>query len=200
MQTDVLNQMLGSFRELKLSEFDDNQISKTTLPEGGILFLSSVNNSVLAYIKVEKLGIDSAKKQIFEELLSSNLFGGEFGNIRIAYDRDTTVVWLCYNILTENLNALSFEEQLRGFISDALNYKAILLRQVLSKLLDISESESPAASEYISNIPSTQNIYSTSQAAAAEPVKDQNSAASRAAEPEEITVDKILHQALFMMA
>lgn len=200
MQTDVLNQMLGSFRELKLSEFDDNQISKTTLPEGGILFLSSVNNSVLAYIKVEKLGIDSAKKQIFEELLSSNLFGGEFGNIRIAYDRDTTVVWLCYNILTENLNALSFEEQLRGFISDALNYKAILLRQVLSKLLDISESESPVSSEYIPNIPSIQDIYSTPQTAATEPVKEQNSSASRAAEPEEITVDKILHQALFMMA
>ncbi|MDY6469660.1 MAG: hypothetical protein SPK70_01155, partial [Succinivibrio dextrinosolvens] len=77
MQTEVLNQMLSSFKDLNLSEFDDNQISKTALSEGGILFLSSANNSVLAYIKVEKLGKDSAKKQIFEELLSSNLFGGE---------------------------------------------------------------------------------------------------------------------------
>ena len=199
MQTEVLNQMLSSFKDLNLSEFDDNQISKTALSEGGILFLSSANNSVLAYIKVEKLGKDSAKKQIFEELLSSNLFGGEFGNIRIAYDQDTSVVWLCHNIMLENLNAFSFEEQIRKFISDALNYKVLILSQVFSKLFSYSDGESAVVTEQNHILNSFQNIHSASKVDS-EAGKDQNAASSNAAVPEKLAVDKILHQALFMMA
>jgi len=132
MQTEFLNQLLGLFSDLKLSKFDDDGISKTTLPEGGILFLSLVSNSVLAYIKLERLGLKSSNKEIFEDLLASNLVGGEFGNIRIAYDKDTTVVWLCYNIMLNDLNAKSFEEQLKFFITNAMNYRALLLSKILS--------------------------------------------------------------------
>lgn len=199
MQTEVLNQMLSSFKDLNLSEFDENQISKTALSEGGILFLSSANNSVLAYIKVEKLGKDSATKQIFEELLSSNLFGGEFGNIRIAYDQDTSVVWLCHNIMLENLNAFSFEEQIRKFISDALNYKVLILSQVFSKLFSYSDGESAVVTEQNHILNSFQNIHSSPKVDS-EAGKDQNAASSNAAVPENLAVDKILHQALFMMA
>ena len=201
MQTEVLNQLLGSFRELKLSAFDENQLSKTTLPEGGILFLSSNNNSVLAYLKVARLGLDFSKKQLFEDLLASNLLGGEFGNIRIAYDKDTTVVWLCYNILTENLNALAFEEKLKIFISDAQNYRALLLNQVISNILEASSQDSAAASDYIKNNQAIQDENIRPQQVTGEVSGVQSSEESSSADPEDkATVDVVLQQAMFMMA
>ena len=199
MQTEFLNQLLGLFSDLKLSKFDDDGISKTTLPEGGILFLSLVSNSVLAYIKLERLGLKSSNKEIFEDLLASNLVGGEFGNIRIAYDKDTTVVWLCYNIMLNDLNAKSFEEQLKFFITNAMNYRALLLSKILSNLFSDSEGATSFSSEFASSDVNMLNQFNRPQLAS-ETSTEQSAASTTAKDDEELVVDKILHQALFLMA
>ena len=199
MQTEFLNQLLGLFSDLKLSKFDDDGISKTTLPEGGIFFLSLVSNSVLAYIKLERLGLKSSNKEIFEDLLASNLVGGEFGNIRIAYDKDTTVVWLCYNIMLNDLNAKSFEEQLKFFITNAMNYRALLLSKILSNLFSDSEGATSFSSEFASSDVNMLNQFNRPQLAS-ETSTEQSAASTTAKDDEELVVDKILHQALFLMA
>ena len=199
MQTEFLNQLLGLFSDLKLSKFDDDGISKTTLPEGGILFLSLVSNSVLAYIKLERLGLKSSNKEIFEDLLASNLVGGEFGNIRIAYDKDTTVVWLCYNIMLDDLNATSFEELLKFFITNAMNYRALLLSKILSNLFSDSEGATSFSSEFASSDVNMLNQFNRPQLAS-ETSTAQSAASTTAKDDEELVVDKILQQALFLMA
>jgi hypothetical protein len=199
MQTEFLNQLLGLFSDLKLSKFDDDGISKTTLPEGGILFLSLVSNSVLAYIKLERLGLKSSNKEIFEDLLASNLVGGEFGNIRIAYDKDTTVVWLCYNIMLDDLNATSFEKLLKFFITNAMNYRALLLSKILSNLFSDSEGATSFSSEFASSDVNMLNQFNRPQLAS-ETSTAQSAASTTAKDDEELVVDKILQQALFLMA
>ena len=89
------------------------------------------------FMSVEKLG-DNAEEHpnIFSDLLAAAMAGGKFSNLRIVYDKETTIVWVCYDVSSDRLTADRFEEGAECFIENAPTYIDYLRAVITSSFLE----------------------------------------------------------------
>ncbi|MCR5535785.1 MAG: type III secretion system chaperone, partial [Succinivibrio sp.] len=112
-----------------------------------ILYLCAGNKSLMEYLRVARL--DEAAQEhphLFITLLSINVIGGQFHNIRITYDEETSVVWLCHDLSYEDLSASYLDEEIRTFIQNALSFKKILKNYIAENIIS-DENEQHLAAE-----------------------------------------------------
>lgn len=136
MDIDKLNTMIESIISPKLSKFAPNGISSTFIKETGYLYISIRAHTLMFYMRSEKLGeICKEFPELFEMLLTANVSGGRFNNLRLTYDSDTTVLWLCYDIKHEAVTATAIKETAEMFIQNAKDFKKLLNSQLLDVVL-----------------------------------------------------------------
>ncbi len=188
MQLGELNRLLDAFKELKLGKFDLNQLSRTSLPDGSDLYVSALPNSLMLYLEVDKLGQDPQKQQeLYELLLRTNFRAGDFANLRLCYDPKTSVVWLCYDLMYDDLTAASFETGVSAFLQHALAFRD-LVRSYIQELLH------PGLTEPIS-VPSRSVNPLSSEHDFVRPAPE-----AQLEMEEEPVVNVMVAQAMFMMA
>ncbi|MBE6422429.1 type III secretion system chaperone [Succinivibrio dextrinosolvens] len=132
-----INNLLKQFKRVHLNDFLENGISTTRLNDGNELYANITDNSVMFFMSVEKLG-DNAEDHpnVFSDLLAAAMAGGKFSNLRIVYDKETTIVWVCYDISIDHLTADRFEEGAECFIENAQPYIDYLRTVITSSFLD----------------------------------------------------------------
>ena len=132
-----INKMLKQFKRVHLNDFLENGISTTRLNDGNELYANITDNSVMFFMSVEKLG-DNAEEHpnIFSDLLAAAMAGGKFSNLRIVYDKETTIVWVCYDVSSDRLTADRLEEGAECFIENAPTYIDYLRSVITSSFLE----------------------------------------------------------------
>lgn len=202
MRIEDLNEYIKSFKTIRLNPFGDKSFTQTFVEGIGYVYLNAGEKSITLYNKVEKLesALIEKHRDIFEILLNSNIISGIFGNIRIAYDSDTKVIWLCHDVMYDALNAMVLENSIREFTENAGSLKEQLLTRIIEILQNVSQGTS------ISSILESMNVDKGIQrqdAAYTASGLNQNSSPSQSSEnnAEEIpAIDIMVNQAMFMMA
>ena len=145
MDIEQLNKIIDTIDNPKLSKFNSNGISSTLLPQGDYLYMSLRDVSVMLYIRCETLGEKSVvNASMFESLLSLNMFGGRYHNIRLTYDRDTTVLWLCHDVMLDSFSQDSFCTAVKVFIEDGVTFRNFLNYRVLDVVMGAQREPSKA--------------------------------------------------------
>lgn len=147
MNIALVNSMLKQFKRVRLNDFQENGISTTRLDDGNEIYANITDNSVMFFMTVEKLGGNAEDHpNVFSDLLAAAMAGGRFSNLRIVYDKETTIVWVCYDVLTDLLTADQFEEGAECFIENAKPYIEYLRAVITSSFLEENEeTEVPEA-------------------------------------------------------
>ncbi|WP_406018021.1 type III secretion system chaperone [Succinivibrio sp.] len=163
MNVEQINKLIETVSSPKLSKFDNNGISSTLLPEGDYLYMCMKEVSVMLYIRCETLGEKSVvNPEMFESLLSLNIFGGRYHNIRLTYDRDTTVLWLCYDVMLDTVTPETFQSSLKIFIEDANSFRNFLNDKILDVVIGVNRAslKAPVLNKSTST-PATQSTLSS---------------------------------------
>lgn len=143
MDAAALNNMIKQFKTIRLEEFSESGISSTRLEDDSVLYANITDNTVMFFKPVEKLGEKAEETpRVFTDLLAAGMCGGRFGNIRITYDVETTYVWICIDVLSDNLTADKLEETAALFIKHSPQYIKVL-RSVIANAF-FSEGEDSA--------------------------------------------------------
>ncbi len=166
MNIEQLNKLIQTIASPKLSQFDSNGISSTLLPEGDYLYMSLREVSVMLYMRCETLGEKSVvNPEMFEGLLSLNMFGGRYHNIRLTYDRDTTVLWLCFDVMLDTFTPETFQTSLKHFIEDGNSFRHFLNDKILDVIL--GSNRGPVSSPVLNRAAAPSAVQQSSGMAAA---------------------------------
>jgi hypothetical protein len=142
-----LNSLIEKMDNPKISKFNSDGISSTLLPQGDYLYMSLRDVSVMLYIRCETLGEKSVvNASMFEGLLALNIFGGRYHNIRLSYDRDTTVLWLCHDVMLDSFSVESFSSAVKIFIEDGVAFRNFVNDEILDAVLELKKESSKAPS------------------------------------------------------
>lgn len=172
MNIEQINKLIETMSSPKLSQFDSNGMSSTLLPEGDYLHMSFREISVMLYMRCETLGEKSVvNPEMFESLLSLNMFGGRYHNIRLTYDRDTTVLWLCHDIMLDTCTPDSFLSDLKFFIQDGNNFRDFLNDKILDVVLGANRAsvQSSVQNKQASATATDHSTSSSTASASAQP-------------------------------
>ncbi len=166
MDIEQLNKLIESSADPKLSKFDSDGISSTLLPQGDYLYMSIGEGSVMLYMSCENIGEKSVvNPEVFERLLSLNMFGGRYHNIRLTYDSDTAVLWLCYDVMFDTFSPETFKSSVKTFIEEGNSFRSFLNENILNIILAENSVSSKAAVENKSTVssasPSSSSVQET---------------------------------------
>ena len=131
-----INKIVETLNSPKISKFEQNRLSRTAIPGFGYLFMCIRAHSLMLYTSVGMLGQEAKYyPKIFEMLLNHEISGGRFDNIRVAFDSDTTVLWLCHDLNMEEVTAESLKNAINKFVENAKKFKKLLNTQFLEVYL-----------------------------------------------------------------
>ena len=202
MRIEELNEYIKTFKSIKVPPFGDKAFTQTFVEVTGYIYLSAGEKSITLYNKVEKLDSSLIEKHrdVFEILLNSNIISGVFGNIRIAYDSETKVIWLCHDVMYEEINAVVLENHIREFMENA----GILKEQLLSKIIEILENaaQGSSISSILGSMNADKGIIRQDTANTSSGMNQHSGAAHSDGKDLEVlhSIDIMANQALFMMA
>ncbi len=136
MDAPSIDRMLESLDSPKIAKFGPNPLSCTPLPGFGYLFMCIRTQTLMIYTRIERLGAETkAFPELFEMILTSDVSGGRFNNLRLAYDSDTTVLWMCYDIKLEEITTVVLRDTINSFINNAKSFKKLLKTQLLDVVM-----------------------------------------------------------------
>ncbi len=131
-----IDRMLESLDSPKIAKFGSNPLSCTSIPGLGSLFICLRAKTLMFYTSIERLGAESKNfPALFEMILTSDVSGGRFNNLRLAYDSDTTVLWLCYDINLDDVTTMVLRDTVNSFINNAKSFKKLLKTQLLDVVI-----------------------------------------------------------------
>ena len=169
MDIEQLNSLIEKMDNPKISKFNSDGISSTLLPQGDYLYMSLRDVSVMLYMRCENLGEQSVvNASMFEGLLALNIFGGRYHNIRLSYDRDTTVLWLCHDVMLDSFSVASFSSAVRIFIEDGVAFRNFVNDEILDAVLKLNKEPSKTLSV---NKSAVSPVANSSSSAAQTPVR-----------------------------
>ena len=146
MDKSKINMLLRGITTYDIGPLDDDMNTMFTLNDGTIINLHAGTTSLMLFTMVETLG-DSGKESpvVYERLLHANILGGRFGNIRIVYDMESTVVWLNYDLPFETLDAVSLMSSLESFVKNSQTFKLVLKDEIIEAVehRDNDQSSNP---------------------------------------------------------
>ncbi|WP_295363040.1 hypothetical protein [uncultured Succinivibrio sp.] len=90
----------------------------------------------MLYNRIDRLGSEcKAFPELFEMILTSEVSSGRFNNIRLTYDSDTTVLWMCYDIKLEDITTVVLRDSINDFITNAKSLKKLMKTQLLDVVM-----------------------------------------------------------------
>lgn len=131
-----INKIVENLDSPKISKFEQNRLSRTAFPGFGYLFMCIRAHSLMLYTSVCMLGSEAKYfPKLFEMLLNHEISGGRFDNIRVAFDSETTVLWLCHDLNLEEVTTESLKNAINKFVDSAKKFKKLLNTQFLEVYL-----------------------------------------------------------------
>ncbi len=152
MDIDELNRIFSKLENYSLSPISEDGLSSTRLENGTELYIIAGSKTLIMSVEVENLGnAGSENPDIFRHLLSVNILGGRYGNLRIGYDEASSTVWVCYDIIYEILTADLLEEKLKNFIENAPKFATLIREEIIYTYID---EQKPSAESHINELTS----------------------------------------------
>ncbi len=136
MDASSIDRMLESLDSPRIAKFGTNPLSCTPLPGFGNLFMCLRSQTLMLYTRIERLGAETkAFPELFEMILTSAVSGGRFNNLRLAFDSDTTVLWMCYDIKLDSVTTVVLRDTINDFINNAKSFKKLMKTQLLDVVM-----------------------------------------------------------------
>ena len=136
MDAPSIARMLDSLDSPRIAKFGGNPLSCSPIPGFGYLFMCIRPQTLMIYNRIDRLGSESkAFPELFEMILASEVSSGRFNNIRLVYDSDTTVLWMCYDIKLEDITTVVLRDSINDFINNAKNLKKFMKTQLLDVVM-----------------------------------------------------------------
>lgn len=141
MKIEDLNQLIKQVTGYDLPDFDTDGLASIRLKDGSLLNFFASEATLMLFMQVEVLGEEAENNPvIFRNLLHSNVITGRFNNMRITYDEDTTVVWLCHDVTYDTLTAQSLTEEIKYFEKNAPELITILREDIINIYTESTEN------------------------------------------------------------
>ncbi|SFS44480.1 hypothetical protein SAMN02910357_00772 [Succinivibrio dextrinosolvens] len=150
MDAASIDRMLESLDSPKIAKFGSNPLSSTLIPGFGYLFMCMRTKTLMIYTRIDRLGAEcKAFPELFEMLLTSDVSAGRFNNLRLAYDSDTTVLWICYDIKLDELTTIVLRDGINDFINNAKSFKKLMKTQLLDVIMQTLRSSQGLTDESV---------------------------------------------------
>lgn len=136
MDAQSIDRMLDSLDSPRIAKFGGNPLSCSPIPGFGYLFMCIRPQTLMIYNRIDRLGSESkAFPELFEMILTSEVSSGRFNNIRLAYDSDTTVLWMCYDIKLDDVTTIVLRDSINDFINNGKSLKKLMKTQLLDVVM-----------------------------------------------------------------